>query len=141
MSDNSSTADNTAAVINREIRSHGIAVAKVANELLIIGQQERSARLSEAAGEMVDLAEKLEKRRQQRASSCLPRGWVVIDTGTGAIDGVYPDQHDANSALERMKARFPGGSWFLFALHSDGDGDVIPDAMFWRNRLGAAGEA
>lgn len=132
--------DNTAAEINRQIRSYGITVARVANELLIIGQQGRAAKLSEAAGELTDLAENLEKRRQQRAPSCLPRGWVVIDTSTGATDGLYPDQHDANSALERMEARFPGGSWFLFALHSDGDGEIIPDAMFWRNRLSAPGE-
>ncbi|MFD1210411.1 hypothetical protein, partial [Modicisalibacter tunisiensis] len=59
----------------------------------------------------------------------------VIDTSTGALDGLYRDHEPAESALHRLRARYPGGSWFLFALHGDGEGDVVPEAMFWRNRL------
>lgn len=66
----------------------------------------------------------------------LPKGWVVIETNTGAMDGVYTHVDDASGVLGRMEKRYPHGKWFLFALHSDPKGSVIPDAMFWTNRLG-----
>lgn len=82
------------------------------------------------------LAEGLEEPHQQGATLPLPRGWVVTETSTGAMDGVYKYQRDAEGVLARMKQRYPDGKWFLFALHSDGSDGVIPDAMFWKNRLG-----
>ena len=61
-------------------------------------------------------------------------GWIIIEAGTGLMDGVYMNQEDAWEVLKYMHGRVPSHDHLLVCVKSglrgNNTGNWIPDKSF-----------
>lgn len=62
-------------------------------------------------------------------------GWIIIEAGTGLMDGIYADRETAWEVLKYMHGRAPSHDHLLVCVKSglrgNNSGYWIPDKSFW----------